>query len=143
MVGCRWYNAKSVKPLFPFGFGLSYTSFGYSNLHMNVFPGNPNVIAEVLVSITNTGKREGSEIVQLYVAYPSAAGEPPKQLRNFGKVDLKPNTTKDVRLSLTKRDISIWNADSHAWQVVEGSYQIMVGSSSESIHLYTVFQWSN
>jgi len=153
LIGYRWYNANNVKPLFPFGHGISYTTWGYSNLHLKLYPGNPSegfksplssspIIAEASLSIANIGGRAGSEIVQLYITYPSEAKEPPKQLRAFAKVDARPNFTKSVTLTLTKRDISIWNADVHAWEIVPGDYKIAIGASSEDIQLQTSFKWN-
>lgn len=144
---CRWYEANGVTPRFPFGHGLSYTTFNYEKIEMRQHP-NPvgsddkAAIAEVIVTVTNTGSVSGSEVVQLYVQYPSAAGEPPKQLRSFGKVDLRAKQSQSVVLPIRKRDISIWNAESHAWEVVPGDYKLMVGSSSAKIRLSTTLSWN-
>src|SRR5207253_2257751 len=86
LVGYRWYDAKGIQPLFPFGYGLSYTSFGYSALSVTATATG----ATVSFTVTNTGKRQGSEVAQVYVGAPAASGEPPKQLKGFQKVSLEP-----------------------------------------------------
>ena len=92
LVGYRWYDAKGQEPLFPFGFGLSYTTFKYSDLQVS----KAGDETTVKVKVTNSGKVAGAEIVQLYIGCPAAAEEPPKQLRGFDKVQLKPGESKTV-----------------------------------------------
>lgn len=144
LIGYRWYETKGVKPNFPFGFGLSYTTFVYSNLHVVAVPvtDNSEIIAKVSATLTNSNDREGSEIAQLYVQYPSEAKEPPKQLRQYQKINLRPHGSWSFVFYLTKRDISIWNSDVHAWEIVPGDYKMMIGSSSADIHLTGTFHWS-
>ncbi len=138
-VGYRWYDANHVEPLFPFGFGLSYTTFTVS--HLSVSPkkidwanaGNKNVQAECIV--TNTGKRAGAEIVQAYIAQPATNGEPPHQLRAFAKVLLQPGQSKQVTLTLDQRAFSIYDETAHAWKSPNGTYGILVGTSSRDLPL--------
>ncbi len=130
-VGYRWNDAQNVMPLFPFGFGLSYTSFALSNLSVQTTAG-PNPRATVAVDVRNTGTRAGAEVVQVYVGSPAAAGEPPKQLRGFAKVSLQPGQTSRVSITLDPRSFSIWN---NGWTTVTGQYTVMVGTSSRSLPL--------
>jgi len=135
-VGYRWYDAKNQQPLFPFGFGLSYTTFRYSDLFVE--QKGPDQVA-VRVKVTNTGKREGAEVVQLYLGSPAAAEEPPKQLKGFEKVLLKPGESKVVTMQLDKESLAAWDVQSHGWRVYSGSYSAMVGSSSRDIRLKGAF----
>ncbi|EDQ86829.1 uncharacterized protein MONBRDRAFT_33620 [Monosiga brevicollis MX1] len=126
-VGYRWYDAHGVTPAFPFGHGLSYTSFNYSDLTANS--------TGVSVRIANTGSVAGAEIVQLYLGFPSSAGEPPLQLKGFAKAMLAPGATTTVHLPLTDRDLSIWDVQDHAWSKVPGTFQVQIGSSSRDVRL--------
>lgn len=130
-VGYRWYDATKVAPLFPFGYGLSYTTFSYRRLRIE------DTGSSVTVSFTvrNTGARAGAEVAQLYVDDPAAAGEPPKQLKGFDKVFLRPGKSARVTLTLTPRSFSIWDSASQAWHVTPGLYRILVGASSRDIRL--------
>lgn len=130
-VGYRWYDAKGQEPLFPFGFGLSYTTFQYSDLQVS----KSGDQTTVKVKVTNTGKLEGPEVVQLYIGCPAAAEEPPRQLRGFEKVRLKPGESKTVSMTLNKDSFAAWNSDDHAFEVYPGAYTIMVGASSRDIRL--------
>jgi beta-glucosidase len=134
-VGYRWYDAKHLKPLFPFGYGLSYTSFHL--IKLNVTPSRIEAGHQVKVrlDVTNTGKRAGAEVVQLYIGDPASAKEPPKQLKGFKKVTLAPGQTKPVTMTLDRRAFSIWDTKAHAWVIREGNYRIMVGDSSRHLPL--------
>jgi beta-glucosidase len=132
LVGYRWYDAKNQEPLFAFGFGLSYTTFRYSDLRVEQKGGEH---VTVKARITNSGKREGAEVVQLYLGSPAAAEEPPKQLKGFEKVLLKPGEGKVVTLQLSKDNLSAWDEESREWRVYPGTYSVMVGSSSRDIRL--------
>ena len=127
-VGYRWYDAQNVTPLFPFGFGLSYTNFGFANLAVS-----PSTVA---VDVTNTGTREGAEVVQVYVAAPQFSGEPPKQLKGFAKVILKPGETRRVRITLDARAFSIWDTGANRWTIMPGEHEILVGDSSRNLPLH-------
>ena len=130
LVGYRWYDAARVAPLFPFGFGLSYTSFRYSNLA--VAPGR------VSFDVTNTGGRAGAEVSQVYVGDPAATGEPPKQLKGYAKTSLQAGETQRVTVSLDPHAFAYWSTATHNWAVMPGCYQIFVGDSSRMLPLHGV-----
>jgi beta-glucosidase len=131
-VGYRWYDAQNVTPLFPFGYGLSYTSFSYSNLHAGALS---NGQATVTATVTNTGSRAGTDVAQLYVGDPAAAGEPPHQLKGFQRVTLNPGASATVTFTVTAYDLARWDTASGTWLASAGSYQILVGDSSRSLPL--------
>jgi beta-glucosidase len=133
-VGYRWYDANSETPLFPFGFGLSYTSFEYS--HLIASPQlNQNGQVTVGVDVTNTGARAGADVAQVYVSDPPTAGEPPQQLKAFQKVHLDAGQTKHLTFKLDQRAFSIWNSDAQTWTTVDGQYGVHVGDSSADLPL--------
>jgi beta-glucosidase len=131
-VGYRWYDAQNVTPLFPFGYGLSYTSFSYSNLHAGTLS---NGQATVTATVTNTGSRAGTDVAQLYVGDPASAGEPPHQLKGFQRVTLNPGASATVTFTVTAYDLAHWDTASGTWLASAGSYQILVGDSSRSLPL--------
>jgi beta-glucosidase len=131
LVGYRWFTAKRIAPLFPFGFGLSYTSFRFSRLSLT--PRGANVI--VRFRLTNTGRRSGADVAQVYVRDPPAAGEPPEQLARFQRVDLPPGTSQTVTLVVGRRSLSYWRPATGRWTLTPGCYTIMVGDSSASLPL--------
>ena len=139
MLTYRWYDANQVTPVFPFGHGLSYTSFQYADLsvHSVAHGSDPKeLVANVQLTVTNTGKRDGSEVVQLYLSFPrSAHGEPPKQLKAFVKVPVSVADTVKIGFPLIQRDISTWDSELHAWAPAKGEFGILVGSSSADIKL--------
>jgi len=124
-VGYKWYEAEHKRPLFPFGFGLSYTKFAYSGL--SVHRGNA---VEVSFTVRNTGVRPGAEITEVYAALPASTGEPPKRLVAWDKVQLAPGESKKVTLNVDPQFLSIFNVDKDAWELVPGEYRILVGGSS-------------
>lgn len=137
-VGYRWYDAHHALPLFPFGFGLSYTSFQLSDLR--VTPAKITALdstsdVQVELEVKNTGKREGAEVIQVYVQQPEQNGEPPLQLRAFAKVDLQAGESQQVRLSLSPRSFSIYDPDLHGWKIPSGKYTVLVGTSSRDLPL--------
>src|SRR5580693_9194662 len=132
-VGYRWYDSKSLTPLFPFGYGLSYTTFSFSNL--NVGPLTAGGAATVTATVTNTGSRSGADVAQLYVTDPSASGQPPLQLEGFQRVDLAAGASTTVTFSLTQQNLQYWNSSSNAWATSAGNYTISVGDSSASLPL--------
>ncbi|MCU7724397.1 glycoside hydrolase family 3 C-terminal domain-containing protein [Actinoplanes sp. KI2] len=129
-VGYRWYDRQNRTPAYPFGFGLSYTTFAYADLAV----GTPDAAGNVAVSfdVSNTGARTGAEVAQVYVGQPSSTGEPPKNLRGFAKVSLTPGQTQRVTVTLDARSFQYWNG---AWATATGANQIMVGASSRDIRL--------
>jgi beta-glucosidase len=129
-VGYRWYDANGLEPLFPFGYGLSYTTFQYGKLQVQNQP------AAVSFNLTNSGPRTGSEAVQVYVG-PLAknAATPPKQLAGFTKVRLEPGATTRVTVALNPKALAHWDVATHAWVVSPGQVPVYVGSSSRDIRL--------
>jgi beta-glucosidase len=134
MVGYRHYDAAGIAPLFPFGYGLSYTTFRLSNL--TVHGGRAGDVT-VGVDVTNTGPRPGSEVVQVYVGHPtdSAVPEPPHQLEAFDKVDVAPGRTRRVELHLDPRAFAFWDTATGAWTAPDGVYRLSVGTSSRDLPL--------
>ena len=138
-VGYRWYDAKDLTPLFPFGYGLSYTTFKFSDLRLSsnnlVDGGNVHVSARV----TNTGSRAGAEVAQLYLGDPTSTGEPPDQLKGFQKVMLQPGQSAVVNFDIGSHDASYWNSAAHGWTLGAGTYTVHVGDSSRSLPLSGTF----
>jgi beta-glucosidase len=133
-VGYRWYDAQGENPLFPFGYGLSYTRFAFRHLSVSPCPDRNGNIT-VGVDVTNTGRRAGSDVVQVYVAAPATAGEPPRQLKGFQKVTLRPGQTRHLTFQLDRRAFSVWNSADQRWDVVAGQHRIEVGDSSRDLPL--------
>jgi beta-glucosidase len=131
-VGYRWYDAQNVAPLFPFGYGLSYTTFSYSNLNVGALS---NGQATVTATVTNTGSRAGTDVAQLYVGDPANVGEPPHQLKGFRRVTLNPGASAAMTFTVTARDLGHWDMTSNAWLATAGAYQILVGDSSRNLPL--------
>lgn len=129
-VGYKWYDAEKKPVLFPFGHGLSYTTYAYSGLKVT-----PGASVQLSFSVKNTGSRSGAEIAEVYAALPSGTGEPPKRLVAFSKVWLNAGETKEVTLTIDPQYLSIYDTAKHAWQLVPGDYQIMVGGSSQDLPL--------
>jgi len=129
-VGYRWYDAKDVTPLFPFGFGMSYTRFAFSHLSVSraVTDGTQDV--RVSAVVTNVGHRPGSEVAQLYLGGPSGTGEPPRQLAGFQRVTLAPGTSARVSFDVTPQAMSWWSDPASGWTQTAGHYQVYVGDSS-------------
>jgi beta-glucosidase len=130
-IGYRWYDAHNVTPLFPFGYGLSYTKFGFSDLKVGAMTGKQ---ATVTVTVTNTGKRAGTEVAQLYVGDPSSAGEPPHQLKGFKRITLKPGRSGTLTFTVTAHDLASWSKSGN-WIAGAGSYRILIGDSSRHLPL--------
>lgn len=132
-VGYRYYQTAGVPVAFPFGYGLSYTSFAYSNLQA--------ASNGVTLTVTNTGKRAGAEIVQLYVAKPGAeVFRPAQELKGFAKVQLQPGESKTVTIPLDDKAFRYWNTKTDSWEVEGGSYELRVGASSADIRLTAVVE---
>lgn len=135
-VGYRYYDKKKMDVLFPFGYGLSYTAFDYSNLRVDKKKFKDTDTVTVTVDVTNTGKMAGKEVVQLYVAdKESAVIRPEKELRDFAKVELMPGETKTVSFTLGKRAFAYYNTTIHDWHVETGEFVIQIGRSSRDIVL--------
>jgi beta-glucosidase len=122
--------------LYPFGYGLSYTTFAYSNLRTSA----PRLASDgqivVSVNVRNTGKREGQEVVQLYVEHMGSKVERPiKELKGFERVALKAGETKTVRMTLKAEDLGYWDSQKKQWVVEAGNVKLMVGASSADVRL--------
>ncbi len=136
LVGYRWYDTKNIEPLFPFGHGLSYTTFEYNNLNCNDKLKKTEEKFEVNLSIKNTGKVKGAEIVQLYIRDPeSAVIRPIKELKGFKKIWLNPGEQKTITIMLNRNDFAYWDPSIKSWKVEPGKFILMVGSSSRDIRL--------
>lgn len=129
-VGYRWYDANNVTPLFPFGYGLSYTTFRFSNLTVSRSTTTSAGSVQVAATVTNTGSRAGSDVAQLYLGDPASAGEPPRQLKGFQKVTLAPGQSTQVHFTVTPRDMSYYDSSAGSWTVPDGAFQVYVGDSS-------------
>ncbi len=140
-VGYRWYDANNVTPLFPFGFGLSYTNFTFSNLKVTpstlalAAPSGGNAPITVTATVTNSGARAGATVVQLYVGDPPSTGEPPLQLKGFSRVSLNPGQSATVTFPVTAQDLAYWNTADNSWTVANGNYTFYVGDSSAQADL--------
>lgn len=139
MVGYRGFEAAGTEPLFPFGHGLSYTTFAFDDLAIRRLPGDGapgGVRWEVAFDVTNTGSRPGAAVAQVYVTDPEArVPRPPKELKGFRKVTLEPDETHRVAVYLDGRSLAYWDADARRWRADAGAFRILVGSSSARIHL--------
>ncbi|MBN1598798.1 MAG: glycoside hydrolase family 3 C-terminal domain-containing protein [Bacteroidales bacterium] len=134
--GYRWYEHKNIEPLFPFGYGLSYTSFEYSDLQMTVGEFISGDELEVRFTVKNTGEVAGAEVAQLYIKdIESSHPRPLKELKGFAKVQLNAGETKEVSIVLDTEDFSYWNPDTKDWFAEPGAFKILIGSSSASILL--------
>ncbi|CAI9404073.1 glycoside hydrolase family 3 C-terminal domain-containing protein [Nocardioides sp. T2.26MG-1] len=131
LVGYRWYDATGTRPLFPFGYGLGYTTFGFRDLAVRPTAGG----ARVSFVVRNTGRRTGAVVPQLYLSAPKRAGEPPRQLKGFTKLTLKPGESRRVSLALDRRAFSVWSTRRDRWVVVPGTYGVAVGTSSRDLVL--------
>jgi beta-glucosidase len=129
-VGYKWYDTENKPVLFPFGHGLSYTTYSYSNLRIT--PGkNP----QVAFTVTNTGNRAGAEVAEVYASLPASANEPPKRLVGWSKIQLKPGESKEVTVDINPKYLSIYSVEQHGWQLLPGDYSFMVGESSQNLPL--------
>jgi beta-glucosidase len=129
-VGYRWYQANGVKPLFPFGFGLDYTSFKLSRATLKKTSSG----VTVQVTVSNTGTRSGADVVQAYVKYPSSAGEPPEQLRAFNRVVLRQSSSRTITMAIPSSGFTVFQNGS--FTTVAGSYGIDIGQSSADLSLH-------
>ncbi len=135
-VGYRYFDKEQIDPLFPFGYGLSYTTFNYENLKLDKEKFTKNDTVTVSLDIVNSGNRSGMEIIQLYIQdIKSSIDRPPKELKQFKKVKLEQNERKTVELTLNFDDFSFYDDSTHSWVVEPGTFNILLGSSSRDIHL--------
>jgi beta-glucosidase len=140
LMGYRWYDASNISPRFPFGHGLSYTAFGYSNLAVSPV----SVAGQVTIScdVWNQGTRPGAEVAQLYLGFPANSGEPPRQLRGFRRLQLSPAQAGHATFQLCWDELAIWDVENHRWKVPLGTFQVFVGTSSRDIRLTGTFDVS-
>lgn len=130
-VGYAWYDAEKKPVLFPFGFGLSYTTYAYSGLTVK-----DGETLSVSFTVKNTGKRDGTEIAQVYASLPDAAGEPPKRLIGWARVDLAAGESKQVSIPVAHDRLTIYDEASDGWKLVPGSYNVLAGGSSLDLPLH-------
>jgi beta-glucosidase len=153
-VGYRWYQSQDLTPLFPFGFGLSYTTFSFSNLAITSF--NASGVATVTATVTNRGSVAGSDVAQLYIGDPSGTGEPPWQLKGFDHVSLAPGASTTATFSVPVHDLTFWGGpsssshpstssspDGDGWEASAGLYAIGVGDSSANLPLQGTLTLAN
>ena len=140
-VGYRYYDRKEQDVLFPFGHGLSYTTFAYSSLRLSAQRITDQETLTATVTVTNTGSRAGKTVVQLYVGDPvSSVFRPVRELKGFEKVELQPGESKEVTFTLGKRAFAYWNTQLHDWYVESGDFTIEIGQSSRRIEVSAVVQ---
>jgi beta-glucosidase len=135
-VGYRWYDAKKIEPLFPFGYGLSYTTFKYSGLKVVPDQDAKNPMVTVEFTLANTGKREGAEVPQVYVqeVHPSVT-RPIKELKGFAKVSLQPGEKQKISIRLDRSAFAHYDPAKNGWVADQGEYKILVGGSSRDMEL--------
>lgn len=137
-VGYRWYSTRKMPVRYPFGYGLTYTDFTYSDLRLSTDRFSTGKTMTATVTVTNTGKRTGKALVQLYIGAPLGSLEircPVRELRGFEKVELQPGESKEVHFELGKRSFAHWDTNVHAWRVFGGNYSVEVGTSVQDILL--------
>jgi beta-glucosidase len=143
-VGYRYYDKRNIEPLFPFGHGLSYTEFSYSNLKLSKTNITDKDELKVTLTLTNSGKRSGKEVVQLYVSDKESTYQRPLQeLKAFTKVELAPGESKKVTFTLTTRDLSYYSKVYDRWLAESGEFEIRVGASSRDIRLTRSLDFQN
>ena len=143
-IGYRWYDSQNITPMFPFGFGLSYTKFAYSGLSLSRTAVNGTQDVRVSATVTNVGKVAGSDVAQLYLGDPAATGEPPRQLEGYQRVTLNPGRSARVSFTITPQDMSWWSDTANGWTQTAGLYHVYVGDSSalSSLPLRNAFRMS-
>jgi len=129
-VGYRWYEATGTTPLFPFGFGLSYTTFRYGDPEVQVRRRSGQPVVTATVRVTNTGRRAGADVVQLYLGQPKVTANPPRQLEAFRRVSLEAGKSQSVTFTLQAKQLAYYDAARGSWRVAAGTYRIWMGDSS-------------
>jgi beta-glucosidase len=142
-VGYKWYDSQGLTPLFPFGFGLSYTTFSFSNISLGTGGSTATLpYFQVGFTLTNAGSVAGAEVAQVYVALPASTGEAPKRLVGWQKVMLQPGASQLVNIQVNLGDVSqplsYWDENSNAWLIAPGTYTVYLGNSSSAASLTEV-----
>lgn len=139
-IGYRYYDKDKVQPLFPFGFGLSYTSFVFSNLEVTPQVASQTGSITVGFDVTNTGSRAGAEVAEVYAGDPSAtAPRPVRELKGFSRVTLAPGKSSHVMVTLNRRSLAYWDTNTHYWRIDPGKFVVYVGDSSRNVPLQKSF----
>lgn len=134
--GYRWYDTRDIEPIFPFGYGLSYTAFEYSDIRVSAESISEDEILEVTVTVTNAGDRAGKETVQLYVhEHESRFPRAVRELKDFAKVEIEAGESRDVTVRVLGKDLAQWDTAAEGWVVNTGAFDVLVGSSSRDLHL--------
>ncbi|MBO4602956.1 MAG: glycoside hydrolase family 3 C-terminal domain-containing protein [Salinivirgaceae bacterium] len=134
LVGYRWFDTKNIKPLFPFGYGLSYTTFGFGKPQLSQTTMTPDGSVILKIDVTNTGKRAGAEVVQLYIAdLKSSLPRPAKELKGFKKVQLNPGETKTVEFTIDRRALEFYNDAKNQWEAEPGAFEAIIGTSATDV----------
>lgn len=142
LVGYRWHDTKNIPAMFPFGYGLSYTSFEYGKAILSSKEMSAGGTVTVTVPVTNTGAVEGKEIVQLYIQdEKSSLPRPLKELKGFKKIDLAPGQTMDVTFTITPDDLKFFDDTRHEWIAEPGKFKALVGASSADIRSSAQFSY--
>lgn len=140
-VGYRWADKNKIQPLFPFGHGLSYTTFDYGKATIDKTEGTAGDVFTVSIPVTNSGDRAGREVVQLYVSdLKTTLPRPVKELKGFKKISLEPGQTETVTFEITRGDLSYFDDDKHAWVVDPGKFEALIGASSRDIRSKVAFK---
>jgi beta-glucosidase len=140
-VGYRYYDTKRIAPLFPFGFGLSYTTFAYDGLRLSAPVIGPDETLQVAIDVTNTGERAGQEVVQVYVRDVAARlPRPEKELKAFAKVALAPGARRTVTLPLPRAALAYFDDRAHEWVAEAGTFEVLVGASAQDIRATAPFE---
>jgi beta-glucosidase len=141
-VGYRHFDANALEPLYPFGFGRSYTRFEYTDLRVSTRGAGSEIAIEVRFAVRNVGDRAGAEIAQLYVHDVEASvARPPRELKSFARLDLSPGDSREVALTLGYRDLAFFDEAARAWTVEPGEFEVQVGSSSRDLPLRQRFMY--
>ncbi len=139
LTGYRHYDQMKIKPQFAFGFGLSYTRFAYDHLRLSARQIDKRDSLTVMFKIKNKGERAGAETAQLYIRAKTSIPTPPKELKGFAKVFLKPGAEKEIRITIRPEQLRIYDIQKHDWVIKEGKYEVLIGASSQDIRLKKSF----
>lgn len=141
-IGYRWYQKRGIVPQFPFGFGLSYTTFAYGNAKSSIKRLREGETAEISLTVRNTGARAGVEVIQLYIHSLDGKGNrPEKELKGFTKVALQPGESRVVTLPVSASEFAYYDEEKHGWKILRGRYEVQIGASVEDIRTRTVLRY--